>query len=60
MEWRQGIETCRILLLSAFESSQRRITTTLSEQRNKLVAALVEEVYFADDLFLISKAYPNF
>jgi predicted Rossmann fold nucleotide-binding protein DprA/Smf involved in DNA uptake len=47
VEWRQGIETGRILLLSAFKSSQRRITTALSQQRNKLVAALAEEVYFA-------------
>lgn len=47
VEWRQGIETGRILLLSTFESSHRRITTALSQQRNKLVAALAEEVYFA-------------
>jgi predicted Rossmann fold nucleotide-binding protein DprA/Smf involved in DNA uptake len=47
VEWRQGIETGRILLLSAFEPSQRRITSALSQQRNKLVATLAEEVYFA-------------
>jgi len=46
MEWRDGIGAGRILLLSPFESSQRRLTTALSEQRNKLVAALSEEVYF--------------
>ena len=47
MEWRGGIEAGRILLLSPFESSQRRFTAVLSEQRNKLVAALADEVYFA-------------
>jgi len=47
MEWRESIGAGRILLLSPFESSQRRLTTALSEQRNKLVAALADEVYFA-------------
>lgn len=45
--WQEGIETGRILLLSPFDSSQRRLTAALSEQRNKLVAALADEVYFA-------------
>jgi len=47
MEWREGIKTGRILLLSHFEPSQRRLTAALSEQRNKLVAALADEIYFA-------------
>ena len=46
-KWREGIGAGRILLLSSFDSSQRRLTTALSEQRNKLVAALADEVYFA-------------
>ena len=46
-EWREGIGAGRILLLSPFESSQRRPIAALSEQRNKLVAALADEVYFA-------------
>ena len=46
-EWREGIARNRILLLSSFDSSQRRLTAALSEQRNKLVAALSNEVYFA-------------
>jgi predicted Rossmann fold nucleotide-binding protein DprA/Smf involved in DNA uptake len=45
-EWREGIEAGRILLLSPFEPPQRRLTAALSEQRNKLVAALSQEVYF--------------
>ena len=47
MEWRAGIGAGRILLLSPFEPSQRRLTAALSEQRNKVVAALADEVYFA-------------
>lgn len=47
IEWREGIGTGRVLFLSPFESSQRRLTTALSEQRNKLVALLADEVYFA-------------
>jgi predicted Rossmann fold nucleotide-binding protein DprA/Smf involved in DNA uptake len=46
-EWRQGIEAGRILLLSAFEPSQRRLTAALSVQRNKMVAALADKVYLA-------------
>jgi predicted Rossmann fold nucleotide-binding protein DprA/Smf involved in DNA uptake len=46
-ELRDGIARDRMLLLSPFDPSQRRITATLSEQRNKLVAALADEVYFA-------------
>ena len=46
-EWHEGVGAGRILLLSPFEPSQRRLTAELSEQRNKLVAALADEVYFA-------------
>ena len=47
LEWREGVGGGRILLLSPFEPSQRRLTAALSEQRNRLVAALANEVYFA-------------
>jgi len=46
-DWRRGIEAGRILLLSPFEPPQRRLTATLSEQRNKIAAAMADEVYFA-------------
>lgn len=49
-EWREGIEADRILLVSPFDSSQRRITAALSEQRNKLVAALADEVHFVNTI----------
>jgi len=42
-----GIAADRILLLSCFEPSQRRVTAALSEQRSRLVAALADEVHFA-------------
>lgn len=45
-EWREGIDTGRMLLLSPFEPSKRRLTAALSAQRNKLVAALADEIYF--------------
>ena len=44
-EWGEGITSGRILLLSPFEPSQRRVSAILSEQRNRLVAALADEVY---------------
>ena len=46
-EWHEGIGAGRILLLSPFDPSHRRLTAALSEQRNKLVAALADEVYVA-------------
>ncbi|MFO7738100.1 MAG: DNA-processing protein DprA [Desulfatiglandaceae bacterium] len=45
--WQEGIAAGRILLLSPFDFSQRRLTATLSDQRNRLVAALADAVYFA-------------
>jgi predicted Rossmann fold nucleotide-binding protein DprA/Smf involved in DNA uptake len=45
--WQEGIETGRILLLSPFDSLQRRLTAALSDQRNRLIAALADEIYFA-------------
>jgi len=45
-EWREGIDTGRMLLLSPFEPSKRRLTAALSAQRNRLVAALSNEIYF--------------
>jgi predicted Rossmann fold nucleotide-binding protein DprA/Smf involved in DNA uptake len=46
-EWQEGVKAGQILLFSPFGSSQHRLTTALSERRNKLVAALADEVYFA-------------
>ncbi|MCF8120615.1 MAG: DNA-processing protein DprA [Deltaproteobacteria bacterium] len=45
-KWQVGIEAGQILLLSPFEASQNRLTAALAEQRNLMVAALADEVYF--------------
>ena len=42
-DWRIGIEACRLLLLSPFSSSDRRVTAALAEARNEFVAALGDE-----------------
>jgi len=43
MDWRAGLDTGRLLLLSPFEKRPRRPTTESSRQRNELVAALSDE-----------------
>jgi len=45
-QWRRGIDTGRILILSPFDPSQHRLTAALSDQRNRLVAALADDIYF--------------
>jgi len=45
--WQQGVAAGRILLLSPFDPSQRRIAAALSDQRNRLVAALADAIHFA-------------
>ena len=45
--WRQNIDAGRLLLISPFPESVRRVTAATAEQRNTLVAALAGEVYFA-------------
>ena len=47
LEWQKGMAANRILLLSCFEPPHRRLTAVLSEERNKVVAAMAEDVYFA-------------
>ena len=44
--WRLAIEEGRLLVLSRFPAAARRMTAALSEQRNQMVAALSDEVYF--------------
>lgn len=46
-EWVKGIERNRILILSPFDPTKNRLTSKQAEERNKLVAALSDEVYFA-------------
>lgn len=46
-EWRQPLENGRLLLLSSFAHSQRRVTTDLAQQRNEFVAALADQIFIA-------------
>lgn len=46
-EWRSGIEAGRSLLLSPFPPNVRRATVDQAERRNRLIAALADEVVFA-------------
>ncbi len=43
-DWREALDTDRLLLLSPFEKRPRRPTIESSYQRNELVAALADEV----------------
>jgi predicted Rossmann fold nucleotide-binding protein DprA/Smf involved in DNA uptake len=47
VEWCNDIEAGRVLLLSPFDPSKRRLTSTLANERNRFVAAIADEVYFA-------------
>ncbi len=46
-EWRAPIEQGRLLVVSPFPASQRRVTATLAEQRNRYVAGLARVVFVA-------------
>jgi predicted Rossmann fold nucleotide-binding protein DprA/Smf involved in DNA uptake len=45
--WRRAIEEGRLLVLSMLPAGKRRMTTSLAEQRNQMVVALSDEVFFA-------------
>ena len=46
-EWKQPLESGRLLILSGFDDSDCRVTTELAIRRNRFVAALADEHYFA-------------
>lgn len=46
-EWRTPLVEGRLLILSGFTATEKRITTELATRRNTLVAALANEVCFA-------------
>lgn len=46
-EWQKGLYNNQILVLSYLNPAQNRHTAKQSEKRNRLVAALADEVYFA-------------
>ena len=45
--WKKPIEAGRLLLLSFFPSSERRLTAELAQRRNECVAALADEAFIA-------------
>lgn len=46
-EWEKPLADGRLLILSSFKPTDRRITEALAVRRNELVAALADEVWFA-------------
>jgi predicted Rossmann fold nucleotide-binding protein DprA/Smf involved in DNA uptake len=46
-EWREPLAAGRLLLLSCFKPTDRRVTETLAARRNEFVAALADEIWFA-------------
>lgn len=44
--WRSAIAEGRVLVISIFPASERRMTSKLSMQRNQVIAALADEIYF--------------
>ena len=46
-EWRPALAAGRLLILSGFAATEKRVTTELATRRNALVAALADEVCFA-------------
>jgi predicted Rossmann fold nucleotide-binding protein DprA/Smf involved in DNA uptake len=44
--WRPAVAEGRVLILSIFSASERRMTAKLSTQRNQMVAALADEICF--------------
>jgi len=47
LEWRNPLADGRLLILSAFQDATRRATTDLAVRRNRIVAALADDHYFA-------------
>ena len=50
-DWKTALAANRLLILSPFEKSHKRVTARLAEQRNQFVAAL------SDELFVIHAGY---
>jgi predicted Rossmann fold nucleotide-binding protein DprA/Smf involved in DNA uptake len=46
-DWKEPLAKSRLLVLSAFGSTEKRATRNLASDRNRIVAALADEVVFA-------------
>jgi predicted Rossmann fold nucleotide-binding protein DprA/Smf involved in DNA uptake len=43
--WKEAIDNSRLLVLSPFEKKHKRVTASLSEQRNRIVALLARDAF---------------
>jgi predicted Rossmann fold nucleotide-binding protein DprA/Smf involved in DNA uptake len=43
--WREAIDNSRLLVLSPFKKKHKRVTASLSEQRNRIVALLARDAF---------------
>ena len=46
-DWKKPLAAGRLLILSAFTTTAKRITTELAARRNEFVAAMAEDIYIA-------------
>jgi hypothetical protein len=46
-DWKKPLTDGRLLLLSPFSAKERRVTRNLAVERNRIVAALADEIVFA-------------
>jgi predicted Rossmann fold nucleotide-binding protein DprA/Smf involved in DNA uptake len=44
--WKEAIDYGRLLVLSPFKNKHKRVTASLSEHRNRMVAVIAKEVFF--------------
>lgn len=43
--WKEALDNGRLLVMSPFETKYKRVTASLSEERNRLVALLASDVF---------------
>ncbi|MBW2635424.1 MAG: hypothetical protein JRE14_15160 [Deltaproteobacteria bacterium] len=43
--WKEAIDSDRLLVLSSFEKKHKRVTVSLSDQRNRMVALLARDAF---------------
>jgi len=46
-DWKTAIEEGRLLVLSSFSATEKRMTAALADRRNQMAVALADEAYFA-------------
>jgi hypothetical protein len=46
-DWKKPLADSRLLVISPFAATERRVTKLLAAERNRFVAALADEIVFA-------------